>query len=254
LQLAIQICIFLSHSQINQLAMKTQKKPTKETRRDFIGAIAANTAMFSMASAFAPLSSAAENFLPPGNDLKDADAWFNKVKGKHRVAFDCTRPNEIYPFAWPRVFLLTNAATGSSESDCGVVVVLRHAAICYAMESSLWEQYKFGEVFGANDPKTGKPSLRNPFWQPAAGDFKIPGFGPVAIGINELQDSGVLFCVCDAAMTVFSTRVADSMKQDPKEMKASWVKGMLPGIQPVPSGVWALGRAHEKNCAYIFAG
>jgi len=28
----------------------------------------------------------------------------------------------------------------------------------------------------------------------------------------------------------------------------------LPGIQPVPSGVWAIGRAQEHGCAYCFAG
>jgi len=32
------------------------------------------------------------------------------------------------------------------------------------------------------------------------------------------------------------------------------VNGVLPDIQIVPSGVWALGRAQEKGCGYIFAG
>jgi hypothetical protein len=254
LHLAIQVCTFLIIHKLNQFIMKSQKEPGNESRREFIGSIASNAALLSIATALAPLKSSAENFVPPGNDLKDADAWFAKVKGKHRVAYDCTQPHELFPFAWPRVFLLTNAATGSPESDCGVVVVLRHAAICYAMESSLWAKYNFGEVFKANDPKTNKPSTRNPFWKPAPGDFQVPGIGPVAIGINELQDSGVMFCVCDAAITVYSAVVAEGMKKDPKEVRAEWVNGIFPGIQPVPSGVWALGRAQEKGCAYIFAG
>jgi len=29
---------------------------------------------------------------------------------------------------------------------------------------------------------------------------------------------------------------------------------VLPDIQIVPSGVWALGRAQQKGCGYIFAG
>jgi intracellular sulfur oxidation DsrE/DsrF family protein len=238
----------------NPSAMKSQQATGYASRREFIGNMAVNAGLLSMASAFVPHTSAGEHFLPPGNDLKNAEAWFSQVKGNHRVAFDCTQPHEIFPFAWPRVFLLSNEATGSTEGDCGVVVVLRHAAICYAMESSLWEKYKFGEVFAASDPKTSKPATRNPFWEPAASDFKIPGFGPVAIGINELQESGVMFCVCEAAMTVYSTRVADGLKKDPKEVKAEWMGGLLPGIQPVPSGVWALGRAQEKGCSYIFAG
>jgi hypothetical protein len=44
------------------------------------------------------------------------------------------------------------------------------------------------------------------------------------------------------------------MKLDPAEVRKDWVSGVLPGIQLVPSGVWALGRAQEKQCGYIFAG
>ena len=234
--------------------MESQKEIKHESRRNFIGTVAANAALLGVGSLLSPLKSSAEPFLPPGNDIKDADAWFNKIKGKHRAVFDAPRPHEIMPFAWPRVFLLTNEATGSTEQDCGVVVVLRHDAIPYAMDNSLWTKYNFGELFKADDPKTKQPSTRNPFQNPANDDFKIPGFGVVHIGINELQASGVMFCVCDAAMTVYSAVVAEKMKMDPKAVKEEWVKGLLPGIQPVPSGVWAIGRAQENGCAYIFAG
>ena len=62
-----------------------------------------------------------------------------------------------------------------------------------------------------------------------------------------------MFCVCDMAMTVYGAAIAEAMKLDAAEVKKDFVSGLLPGIQPVPSGVWALGRAQEKNCAYIFA-
>ena len=149
---------------------------------------------------------------------------------------------------------MTNAATGSDENDCGVVLVLRHEAIPYAMESSLWEKYKFGEAFKIDDPATNRPATRNPYWQPKPGDFKVPGVGNVAIGINELQDSGVLICVCDVAMTVNSAGVAGKMNLDPAAVKKEWVSGVLPGIQIVPSGVWAVGRAQEHGCNYCYAG
>ena len=165
------------------------------------------------------------------NDPGDPDEWFKQIKGKHRIVFDVPHPNEIFPFAWPRIFLATNAATGTAEKDCSVVVVLRHTAIPYAMEDRLWSKYNFGETFKANDPKTKKPSTRNPFWKPKQGDFNIPGVGVVPIGINELQDSGVLFCVCDMALTVYSGVVAQSLNLNPAEVKKDWVSGILPGIQ-----------------------
>lgn len=160
----------------------------------------------------------------------------------------------MLPFAWPRVFLMTNQKTGVEEKDCTAVVILRHDAIPYAMEDSLWKKYNFGEVFKADDPATKAVADRNPFWKPKPGDFKIPGVGEVAIGINELQESGVLFDVCDVAVTVYTAVVAEKMSLKADEVKKEWIAGVLPGIQVVPSGVWAINRAQEHGCSYCFAG
>ena len=193
------------------------------------------------------LSFASPTTLKTEQKLLDGDdPWFDKIKGKHRIVFDATQPHGIYPFAWPRVFLMTNAATETPEKDCSVVVVLRHSAIAYAFENRLWATYKFGEVFKAEDPATNAPSVRNPFWKPNVGDFKIPGVGNIDIGINELQDRGVMFCVCDTAITVYSAAVANGMKQDAAQVKKEWLTGLLPGIHVVPSGVWA-AIVHEQR-------
>ncbi len=237
-------------------------------RRGFLGYLASGAAALGLTALASPIKLNAQQQNANGKKpapavAKDAaDLWFNKIKGKHRVAFDVTRPHEVFPFAWPRVFLITNGITGSPESECGVVVVLRHAAIPYAFKDHLWAKYGFDEVFKAGEigpvfqaadaPVAGK--TRNPFWNPKPGDFKIPGFGEVAIGINELQASGVLFCVCNAAMTVYSTVIAGQMNLNQEEVYKEWKEGLIPGIQPVPSGVWAIGRAKEHGCAYIFAG
>jgi hypothetical protein len=217
-------------------------------RREFLGKLSAT------AAGLATLSSSFMLSAEPSPVLTDAEAWIKKIKGKHRVVFDATQPHDILPFAWPRVFLMTNEKTGTPATDCGVMVVLRHSAIPYAMEDRLWEKYHFGDVFKVEDPMTKAPAVRNPFWQPKPGDFKIPGVGNVAIGINELMNSGVMLCVCDMAMTVYSSAIAEQMKMDGAEIKKDWESGVLPGIQPVPSGVWALGRAQENGCSYIFAG
>ncbi|WP_026898114.1 twin-arginine translocation signal domain-containing protein [Daejeonella oryzae] len=222
----------------------------KNSRREFLGNVATGAATIGLTSVLAPLDLAAKN----SPEKSSEDAWFDKINGKHRMVFDATMPHEILPFAWPRVFLMTNEKTGTPEKENSVVVVLRHAAIPYAMEDKLWTTYKFGELFKADDPATKKASLRNPFWKPKSGDYKIPGVGNVAIGINELQESGVMFCVCDMALTVYSAAVASELKKDPAEIKKEWIAGILPGIEIVPSGVWALNRAQEHGCSYCFAG
>ena len=219
-------------------------------RRKFLGKIAAGAAALGLLSIPTSLKAAPKLF----DEGNDADDWFKQIKGKHRVVFDATRPHELMPFVWPRVFLMTNQATGTPEKDSSVVVVLRHDAIPYAFEDRIWAKYKFGEVFKADDPATKMPAMRNPFAKPSPGEYKVPGFGPVPIGINELQASGVMFAVCEAAMTVYSATVAEGMKLNAADVKKEWLAGLLPGIQSVPSGVWALGRAQEHGCAYIFAG
>lgn len=232
--------------------MKNSTFNNNNPRRQFLGTIASGVAALGITSIVSPLTAnAGSNFSVNHND---ADDWFKQIQGKHRIVFDVPQPNEIFPFAWPRIFLATNAATGTAEKDCSVVVVLRHTAIPYAMEDRLWAKYNFGEVFKASDPKTKKPSTRNPFWQPKQGDFKIPGVGVVPIGINELQSSGVLFCVCDMALTVYSGAVAEGMNLNAADVKKDWVSGLLPGIQVVPAGIWAINRAQERGCSYCFAG
>ncbi|HZY37707.1 MAG TPA: twin-arginine translocation signal domain-containing protein [Mucilaginibacter sp.] len=232
--------------------MKTPSQPDPNQRRTFLKQVATGAAILGTGMLATPFQSSANAVNSVSGS--DTDEWFKQVKGKHRIIFDVSAPNGSAPFAWPRVFLMTNAKTGTPENECGVVVVLRHSAIPYAMHHQLWEKYKFGELFKITDDLTKAPATKNPFWEPKPGTFKIPGLGGVQIGINELQASGVLFCVCDMALTVHSAVVAKSTNQDETAVKQEWLAGILPGVQVAPSGIWAVGRAQEHGCAYCFAG
>ena len=63
-----------------------------------------------------------------------------------------------------------------------------------------------------------------------------------------------MFCACDLALKVYSGFIAKGMSLDATEVYNDFLSGVLPGVQIVPSGVWALGRAQEHGCGYIFAG
>lgn len=239
-------------------------KNFQNSRRKFLGTIGAGAATMGLAGIISPIQKlqAHTGISETGYDAEDPDQWFKKIKGKHRIVFDVTQPHEVFPFAWPKVFLMTNAATGTAEKDCSVVVVLRHDAIPYAFEDRLWAKYNLAEVFKAHklgpafhaSDASSAQFARNPFWKPKQGDFKFPGIGEVQIGINDLQASGVMFCVCQAAMTVYSSAIASGMNMKQEDVFNDWKSGLLPGIQVVPSGVWAVGRAQEHGCAYCFAG
>jgi len=222
------------------------------TRRGFLGSIATGAAAMSIAS-LSPLQqlhASPETSHIPNPD--DPEKIFKDLNGKHRIVFDVTEPVWLVPFAWPRVFLVTNIATGTPEKENNVIVVLRHGAIPYAFEDRLWEKYKFGDFFKVKNDK-GETLTKNAFWKPPQGTFNLPGFGVVPLGINELQDSGIKFVVCNAAMTEYSAVWAMQNNAKAEDVKKDWESGVLPGVTIVPSGVWAVGRAQENKCAYCFA-
>lgn len=220
-----------------------------QPRRKFLQSLSMGAAAIGAFSLTKPMNAVAGNIA--SDDNEDPEEWMKKITGKHRIMYDVTEPHHQFPFAWPRVFLLTNEATGTPARDCSVVVILRHEAIPFAMDHPLWEKYKFGEMFHVTDVNTNQTAQKNPYWKPEPGTYKFPGFGPVSIGINELQESGVQFLVCGAALTVFSAAVAGE-NGNAEEVKKEWMAGVLPGIHIVPSGVWAVGRAQEKGCGYCF--
>ena len=215
------------------------------SRREFVGTLTASAATLLAGISTTSFATPADHKL-----VADAEEWFKKVKGKHRIIYDAPEPHDGFPIIWSWAFYQTNNQTGSADSDLTAMVVLRHNGIPIAMEDKLWEKYKFGEVFKINDNNTKAPAVRNPFYDPQGADFPIPGID----GVKKLQARGAMFCVCDLALTVYSGAVAKNMNQKPEDVKKDWVAGLLPGVQVVPSAVWAVGRAQEKGCGYCYAG
>jgi hypothetical protein len=212
---------------------------TPTARRGFLGRIAA----FAAGLTVAPAALSAETPSATFSADPKLDAWFGRIKGKHRVVFDAPEPNNGMAAIWPRIYLNTMAA--SYPGDATAVVILRHAAIGLGMNDALWAKYKLGETFNIKDGDV--PAVRNPY-------ATITGLPIPGLGISELLKSGVLVGLCDVALTVNSSGAAQKMKMDPAAVKAEWVAGLLPGIQIVPSGVLGVAHSQELGCNYIFAG
>ena len=225
------------------------KTISKNSRRNFLGKLALTAGATAGISAI-PNNLLADNPLVDTRLYKDADQWFKKVKGSHRVVYDAPEPHNSFPFIWSWAFMLSNNQTGTKDSDMTSVVVMRHNAIPFAFKDSLWEKYPLGDTFKITDLTTGKSAKRNPLWEPKTGDYPLPGVD----GIKKQQERGAMFCVCELAISVYSGAMAAQMGLKPEDVKKEWMDALQPGVQPVPSGVWALGRAQEHDCAYIYAG
>lgn len=217
-----------------------------KSRRKFVGQLAAGAA--AGLTAISTIKNPAS-----GNTIKisnNAEEWFKKSKGSHRIVYDASEPHQGMPFIWAWVFYLTNNETGTSDSDMTAMVVLRHNAMPFALNDRIWKKYNLGEVFKVTDNTTQKPAVRNPYYIPQAGDFPAPGIE----GIRKMQSRGAMFCVCNMALKVYSGVVAASLKLNPEEVYQDWLSGVLEDIQIVPSGVWAISRAQENKFAYCYAG
>ncbi|MEP6507520.1 MAG: hypothetical protein ABJC63_04770 [Gemmatimonadales bacterium] len=209
-------------------------------RRGFLGRIAAFAAGLTIA---APAGLAAETASNNSSADPALEAWFGRIKGKHRMVFDAPEPNNGMPAIWPRVYLNSMAATYPGETTA--VVILRHAGLGLALGDPIWAKYHLGEVFNIKDGEA--PAMRNIY-------ATITGLPIPGLGIAELLKSGVLVGACDVALTVYSAGAAQKMSMDPAAVKKEWIAGLLPGVQVVPSGVLGVAHSQELGCNYCFAG
>ena len=219
------------------------------TRRGFVTRLAGGLAVAGLGD-LAPQVAHARPVAPSASADPQFEAWLGKITGKHKMLFDVSEPNGGFGLAWARVFLTTtNETYGTTDADNTAVLVLRHGGIPIGMNSDLWAKYKFGEFFKINDGKTNAPTVRNPFYQVKAGELPLPG-----MAVDELAAKGVLFGICSFALMVYSGIFAKSMGLQADAVKQEWLAGLLPNVQPVPSGVVAVNRAQEHGCTYCFAG
>jgi hypothetical protein len=215
-------------------------------RRDFLG-MAAMTAATAAAAGLGSIVPVADAAAATGARTDFTD-WLDSIPGKYRQVYDMPQLNAGMGLIWSWVFRVT-AAQGYrvSESDLGVVVILRHDAIPLALADSAWAKYRLGEVFKIQDPKTGKPALRNAF-------YEDPVDGVPDAAIRKLIDAGVKIAGCNMAITHYSGGVAKSMGLQHEDVKKEWTEAVLPGIQIVPSGVLACNGAVSRDCVYVYAG
>jgi hypothetical protein len=177
-----------------------------------------------------------------------SDAWLAKLTGKHKQFFDTLEPNDGFALAFAMHFLdLNRDAYGLSDRELTAVVGLRHFAMPMALPDALWDRYQIGESMQFKDPATGGPATRNPFLH--ADGAPAPG-----ADIPSLMTRGVIFTVCNVALTSLSGRLAKNAGVSSEAAKAEWTAKLVPGMTLVPVGVMAVNLAQERGCSYCYGG
>lgn len=181
---------------------------------------------------------------PAPSNSPELEAWFNRIQGKHRIVFDAPAANGGMPVIWPRVYLSTMNATYGTTDDTAVVI-LRHEAAALALGDAMWAKYNLGARLHIDDQ--GHPATRNVY-------ATITGLPLPSIGVVEVLKTGVLVGVCSVALSVLAGSLAGAAGGSAEAVNDELLANVYPGIQVVPSGVLAVGRAQEQGCNYCFAG
>lgn len=220
-----------------------------EPRRSFFAKLAAGVAAVAVAPRASAMSIGDALPLPQG---QDPDAWLAGLTGQYRQYFDATTVNDgfpmIYAFTWARTM---RESYKLPANQVQAVIGLRHFGIAPALNDNLWAKYKVGEFFKLNDPKTGKPSVRNYFNNSGEGDLMVPQANVSAM----IKDKHIVV-VCNLALSVVSGLAAKAagLSISPEDAHKEWLANLVPGVHPVPSGVLAVHRAQEKGrCTYCNA-
>jgi hypothetical protein len=213
-------------------------------RREFMSFAAAATA-FGLGAAL-PAAAATGDFSSPSTDFT---RWLDTINGRQKALLDVREPNGGMAMAWAWVFLFTAPqAYGISESETGVVMVFRHNAIPVALADEAWKKYKLGEFFNIQDPDSGAPAVRNPYYATMKDPF-LPD-----MALRKLIDRGVRVAACDMAIHFYSGLIAKQQGLKHEDVKKDWNAAMLPGIAHAPSGVVACQGAVARGCTYLYAG
>jgi hypothetical protein len=218
--------------------------PNTTDRRGFVGAVAALSAGLAL-RADAPVQRLFVAQQP-------SDDWLDHLKGKHRQLFDVPEPEggtalrhlRNYLDAWRNAF-------GVEERDVSIVVTLYARTTPLGLQDAMWEKYQLGTALSLTDPTTNAPLVRNWFAHPKPGD-------PVADGepdtsMEALQKRGVVFALCNNALTRWAGRLAKSGTggSAAADVHADLVAHALPGVVIVPDVLVTMTKAHERGFGYV---
>jgi hypothetical protein len=125
---------------------------------------------------------------------------------------------------------------------------------------TLWAKYGLGAKYGVTDPRTKAPATRNIFYSRATtGGPDLPPSDRQSLwrdpSIEALQKRGVLFLLCHNALVgIAAEAVTDGRNPDNRDtdgVAADMMANLVPGIYPVPAGVFELQRLQDLDFRLI---
>jgi len=224
------------------------------SRREFLGRVAANAAMFSAMPLSLELTASALAGTPtPGSQGEKWDvSWVNRLTGKHRAVFDVPEVESGYGVwrasLWGRQY---QDVLGVQPKDMSAALVLRHNGIVLAMQQPFWDKYGIGKAKNVTHPITLQPTDRNPALLSAARGEVPDQFDAVAL--DKFLARGGIALACNLALADCVELIKSKDGVSDAEARKQAIGYLVPGVILQPSGVFAAIRAQEAGCSYLRA-
>jgi intracellular sulfur oxidation DsrE/DsrF family protein len=217
-------------------------------RRQFLGTLAvAGVATVAKTSILNASPSGPQPPAVPSQQKWDL-RWLEDVKAKqHKQVFDMgvTDVNGVSPLHFPFFWLnAQHEVYGSTEAQLGAVIGIAGNAFPINFQDAIWAKYPLGEKWKVMDASTSAAAKRNVYADPAATGMAAQWT------VTALQKRGVIFWMCNNALTIISGMMADASKQTHDAVYNEFKAGLLAGVKLVPSHTMMLTACQEHGCAY----
>lgn len=223
------------------------------SRRAFLGKMVGVATAASLPVAKMSSASAA----PVEMDMQDS--WIGEVTGDHKCLFDFPAHKNGAGLVHIYNYIATyQAAYGAEIGDIGTVGTFYsmgpNSSIPMAFKDEMWAKYKLGEYLSLDDPQTGKPAVRNVFYETRDGD-ELPRVGPIGpfpqASVSELQKTlGTVFLLCNNAVTAFSMHLNMLGFGETEAIVEDLKNHVHDGVHLVPAMVIAIEKAQAAGIAY----
>jgi hypothetical protein len=217
-------------------------------RRDFLKRLGA-TGAFAAIGLPASLQAEASHHDVPVSATWDM-SWVDRVTGKVRAVFDSPHVDEGSGMFRAQLWRDQHIEVyGAPLSDISAVLVIRHEAIPLVMNDAYWQRFDLGKELKLKDENDKKWTKVNPVGvlQPGTPE-KYTKYN-----IAEFIKSGGIVLACNLA---FGEIVAKFMKEDKlakDDARKRALEHLIPGVILQPSGGFAVLRAQQAGCNYLFA-
>lgn len=230
------------------------------SRRSFVTTATAGIAALGSIGAMAPAAQAQRIEMASNWDLSD----FNQLlhhPARVKQAYDVT-PANSGPFEHMlNSFNGLQFGFGIPANQIQIVAVMRGMASLLIFDDAAWQKYQLGALAKVNDPKTGKPALRNIFY-PSKTNLKYTSTDPENpnslygdSSIQALQQRGLRILGCHNATWFMAKYIRRKTHLDQPQQKVfdDLMAHTLPGVFVVAAAVAALALLQsEGHYSYLY--